>query len=91
MSLIFLCSYERSVILWWWMVRCYLLIDVLELELELSLLLVSLAHHLVEILLDLDHLVVQSTNLLIWLLRGVVHVYFLFFDSSNYNYIIAAY
>ena len=36
----------------------YLLIDVLELELELLLLLVSLAHHLVEIVLDLDHLVV---------------------------------
>ena len=91
MSLIFLCSYERSVILWCWMEWFYLLIDVLELEFELPLLLVPLAHHLVEILLDLDHLGVQSADFLIWLLRCVVHVYFAFFYRSNNNYKIVVY
>ena len=75
---------------------CNLLIDIFEFELQFSLLFVSLAHHLIEVVFDLDHLVVQTTELLILLLCGFVHTCFvisankLFLIISNYNYIIGA-
>jgi len=55
-------------------VTAYLLVDVLKLELELSLLLVPLGHHLVEVGLDLDHLLVQPSQLLVGFLRLLVHL-----------------
>ena len=51
-----------------------LLVNIFEFEFELSLLLVTLGHHLVEVGLDLDHLPVQAPKFLVGLPRLVVHL-----------------
>ena len=51
----------------------YLLVDVFELEFQLPLLFVPLSHHFLEVGLNLHHLVVKSSELLILFLSGVVH------------------
>ena len=51
----------------------HLLVNVLEFELELPLLLISLAHHVVEVGLKLHHLPVKPRNLLVLSLCRRVH------------------
>ena len=51
----------------------YLLVDIFELQLQLPFLFISLTHHLIEVIFDLDHLVVQTSELLILFLRCLVH------------------
>ena len=54
-----------------------LLIDVFELQLELLFLFVSDSHHLLEVLLDLDHLFVEAGKFLIGLFGCLIHPLFL--------------
>ena len=70
----------------------YLLVDIFEFQLKLSLFLVPLGHHLIEVSLDLDHLTVQTSQLLIWSSCLLVHLFLsadcllvLFFELINYN------
>ena len=50
-----------------------LLMNIFELQLELSLFLVSDAHHLLEVQFNLDHLLVKACQLFIWHFCGLVH------------------
>ena len=52
----------------------YLLVDIFEFQLKLSLFLVPLGHHLIEVSLDLDHLTVQTSQLLIGSSCLLVHL-----------------
>jgi len=51
----------------------YLLVDILELELQLSLFLIPDSHHFLKVQLDLDHLLVKTGQLLIRHFSGLVH------------------
>ena len=54
--------------------HCFdLLVNILKFELKLPLLLITLGHHLIEVGLDLDHLAIQTAELLIWLPCLFVH------------------
>ena len=53
-----------------------LLVDILKFELKLPLLLITLGHHLIEVGLDLDHLTIQTAELLVWLPCLFVHFSF---------------
>ena len=58
----------------------HLLVNILKFELKLPFLLVTLGHHLVEVGLDLDHLSIQTAELLIWFPCLLVHdLSFLYF------------
>ena len=56
------------------MIGSNLLVDVLELELEFALLLVTLAHHVLEIDFKLDHLAVKTRKLLVLSFGRRVHL-----------------
>ena len=62
-----------------------LLVDVFEFQFELSLLLIPLGHHLIEVGLHLDHLLVQPAKLLIRFSCLLVHL--CFFLLLNFRFI----
>ena len=62
--------------------RIDLLVNIFKLQFKLLFLLVTFGHHLLEVVLDLDHLLVQPTKLCILLFCRLVHLSF-FLDCLN--------